>query len=152
MHRSSLPPTPVTARLLGWAGVLPFAVCAVALWVPAASVWETELFRALAAYAAVILSFLGGVRWGAAIAAEGTEGVDTDLVLAVIPSLIAWCALLLPVGVQPLYALVIAYALFGGLDVREAARGLWPGWYSRLRLQLTAAVLACLVAGALART
>jgi hypothetical protein len=141
---------PASARLLGWSGVIPFAACAVALWLPQAAPWEVDILRGMTAYAAVILSFLGGVRWGAALGADGPDGIDTDLVLAVIPSLLAWCALLLPGASQPLFALVIAFVVFGGLDARESARGLWPRWYSRLRIQLSVAVVACLVAGALA--
>ncbi len=150
MYTSGSPPMPASARLLGWSGVIPFAVCAGALWLPQAAPWEIDILRALTAYAAAILSFLGGVRWGAALGGQGPNGIDTDLVLAVIPSLLAWCALLLPGTRSPLFALVIAFAVFGVLDARESARALWPRWYSRLRIELSVAVLGCLVASALA--
>lgn len=134
---------PAGALLLGLSGVLPFAACAAALVVLDDAAWRAEAAQALAAYGAVILSFLGGVRWGAAFALPRAQ-LTPELVLAVIPSLLAWCALLLPGEVQPLMALALGIGVFGVLDVREGGRGAWPAWYPRLRLLLTVLVLACL--------
>jgi hypothetical protein len=141
---------PTGALLLGLGGVLPFAACAAALVTLDDAAWQAEAAKALAAYGAVILSFLGGVRWGAAFALPRAQ-LSPELVLAVIPSLLAWCALLLPGEVQPLMALALGIAVFGVLDVREGGRGAWPAWYPRLRLLLTILVLGCLGAALLAR-
>jgi hypothetical protein len=134
---------PTGALLLGLGGVLPFAACAAAMVVLDDAAWQAEAAQALAAYGAVILSFLGGVRWGAAFALPRAQ-LTPELVLAVIPSLLAWCALLLPGELQPLMALALGIAVFGVLDVREGGRGAWPAWYPRLRLLLTVLVLVCL--------
>lgn len=140
---------PPGAMALGLAGVIPFAVCAGALWLLDDRALQIEAARALAAYGAVILSFIGGVRWGAALGLPPAQAT-AELVLAVIPSLLGWCALLLPGPTQPLLALMLGIAVFGIMDVREGARGTWPRWYSRQRLILTVLVLLCLAAGVLA--
>jgi uncharacterized membrane protein len=134
---------PGPALALGLAGVIPFAACAAAQWLVDEPALRDEFARALAAYGAVILSFLGGVRWGAALSLPSAQATP-ELVLAVIPSLLGWCALLLPGPSQPLLALGLGFAVFGILDVREGGRGAWPRWYSKLRLLLTLLVLACL--------
>ncbi len=141
---------PAGALALGLGGVIPFAACAAALHLVDEPRLQSEAAQALAAYGAVILSFLGGARWGAALVLPRAQ-LTPELVLAVIPSLLAWCALLLPGATQPLLALALGFAVFGVLDVREGARGAWPAWYPRLRLLLTLLVLACLVVALLAR-
>lgn len=138
--------TPPAAAVLGYLGCLPFAAMAVALWRVADPVHQRELAWALAAYGAVILSFLGGVRWGREIARHGPAAGRSPLVLSVVPSLLAWIALLLPGPAHPLLALLMAFVVVGVLDVQEVElRG-----YARLRLILTVIVCACLVAALLA--
>ncbi|MCE3002980.1 MAG: DUF3429 domain-containing protein [Xanthomonadaceae bacterium] len=141
---------PASALALGLGGVIPFAACAAALYVLDEARLQAEAAQAMAAYGAVILSFLGGVRWGSALSLPRAQ-LTPELVLAVIPSLLGWCALLLPGTTQPLLALGLGFAVFGVLDVREGGRGAWPAWYPRLRFVLTLLVLACLVAALLAR-
>jgi hypothetical protein len=141
---------PGGALALALAGVIPFAACAAALHALDGARPQSEAAQALAAYGAVILSFLGGVRWGAALALP-RAGLTPELALAVIPSLLGWCTLLLPGATQPLLALALGFAVFGVLDVREGGRAAWPAWYSRLRLLLTLLVLGCLAVALLAR-
>lgn len=87
MDQSDLPRPMV---VLGLAGLAPQALC---LLLVAFS--ETYRWAALASacfYAAIILSFLGGLWWMAALqAGERKAGV---YLLAVVPSLAAWAALL----------------------------------------------------------
>lgn len=145
---------PRPARILGLAGLIPFAACAVAVWT-ASPVLQAEGSQLLLGYAAVILTFLGGVHWGKAMADRpGLDGGDTDLNWArlgwsVLPSLIAWTAL----RMEPGFALVLLLAAFAlaFLVDRQAVRvGFFPEWYLPLRKVLTLGVLACLIA-ALAR-
>ncbi|GEO99490.1 DUF3429 domain-containing protein [Methylobacterium haplocladii] len=88
----------------------------------------------LSAYGAVIASFLGGIRWGAA-AARGAG--NADYLLAVIPSLLAWAALAAPApwDLRILGGLVL---LWGVIDQDLTRRGLTPVWMGRLRLILSA--------------
>ena len=131
---------PPLARLLGYAGLLPqIAVVAVlAVGDPASR------FSALAlgyAYAALILSFLGGLWWG--LAARAPEGAPRWLWFAsVAPSLIALAtAWPWAIGLAwPAPSLVVlGLALIGALviDRRLVADGLAPPGWMALRLPLS---------------
>ncbi|WP_430910818.1 DUF3429 domain-containing protein [Methylobacterium sp. sgz302541] len=137
---------PVGAVLLGVAGLVPF----VGFSVLAVSGSDGGLGSIglmprtlLSAYGAVIASFLGGIRWGAA-AARG--GGNADYLLAIVPSLLAWTALAAPApwDLRVLGLLVFAWGL---IDQDLARRGLVPVWLGRLRLGLSSvAGLALLIA------
>ncbi|NGM21951.1 DUF3429 domain-containing protein [Roseomonas stagni] len=138
-------PLPPSALLLGAAGLIPFlgltAATALSIgWAP----------PALAAYGAAILAFLGAVHWGLALRAPESEAGATTprLALGVLPSLIAWIALLLPLrpGLALLAAGILATA---AVEARGAARGLVPPAYMRLRWVLSLTAAASLGLGAL---
>ena len=68
--------------------------------------------------------------------------------LSVLPALVAFGCWFLPLRM----ALVGLIVTFVGLlihDIRSARAGLAPGWYPSLRIQLTGAVVLCLVTAAL---
>ncbi|MEM6942342.1 MAG: DUF3429 domain-containing protein, partial [Pseudomonadota bacterium] len=96
-----LPGAPTAPGWLGLAGLLPFFACAagVAMLDDRPSALASEL---LAGYGAVILSFMGGCRWGFAavgLGAErqgGAEGAWSLYALAVLPALYAWPVAILP--------------------------------------------------------
>ena len=136
---------PAPAAWLGAAGALPF-LAAVVLVLAAGP--ETGAWAALAvrAYGAVILSFMGGIHWGLAMAQGGTSWAR--LGLAVLPALLGWMALLLPLPFGlPLLAAAFAVLLAG--DLQAVRAGLAPGWYPRLRWPLSAVVILCLFIAAL---
>ncbi len=82
-------PTPV--RLLGLSGVLPQVICLGAVLFERGSPSANGLAALGLAYAALILSFLGGLWWMAALQRGVTA--SAPYVLAVLPSLLAWVAL-----------------------------------------------------------
>ena len=135
-------PPPVLAW--GLAGLIPFlGLPLIGVAFPSLSIWTD---RALGLYAAVILSFLGGARWGRAVAEASP---DSGLVaLSMAPSVTAWALLILPPGLSVLQLLAMAGALGLHLVWDLRASGL-PVWYPRLRLILTAGAVAGLAAGAL---
>lgn len=135
-------PRPVLAW--GLAGLIPFlGLPVLALAAPGLSGWSD---RALALYAAVILSFLGGARWGRAVAEAAPD--PRTIALAMAPSVAAWGLVLLPEGRSGLALAVLAAALVLHLLWDLRSPGL-PDWYPRLRLILTAGAVAGLAAGAL---
>lgn len=92
---------------------------------------------ALLVYAALILSFLGGVRWGVAVSMEDQGRARREYVISVVPTLVAWAtlAMSLSAGLWTMTVLMVALALFDyGLTCRNEA----PEWYGRLRLGLGA--------------
>ncbi|TCD16541.1 DUF3429 domain-containing protein [Oricola cellulosilytica] len=134
-----------TAVFLALSGFLPFAfLTALLLAAPGfiaageSSFSEgTSAAVALKAYAAIILSFLGGIRWGVAIVSPG-EGRDNAEVLtvSVIPSLVGWFAFFL--GDPWSFAVfAAAFAATGLWDRRLVTSGGAPAWFGRLRLLLT---------------
>ena len=78
---------------LGYAGLLPFVLGAVLLWVVRADA-HPYVAIALSAYAGVIVSFLGGIHWGLGFRARSPE--PARFVWGVIPSLVAWIAIVMP--------------------------------------------------------
>lgn len=141
----TLTPVPRPAWVLGLAGLLPFLGGAVASYANGADIHAFAL-HALTAYAAVILSFLGGVRWGAVLRDESALARWQPLLLSVTPSLLAWSALLLPLntGLPVLLAGLITQFV---LDAQAAKRGELPDWYARLRVILSTGAAAAVVAG-----
>ncbi len=142
----SLDKIPGSALWLGLAGLLPF-------WLPLLVLnTDTELrapSRALLVqmgYGAIILSFLGGIRWGAALKLPRGPLQSTLFVLSVLPSLAGFAALLLPATVG-LVMLIGGFLLQGVWDVQAARQDDLPPWYATLRALLTTgAVLALLAA------
>ncbi len=151
---------PAPALVLGLGGLIPFVVAAMLIWwpLPIAQWLPQEIVRArdttqlatlaLGGYGAVILSFLGGVRWGNILFDNASLRQWLPLILSVVPSLIAWPALLLaPI---PMFALLAAgFLLQYALDVAGGRRGVLPVWFVRLRLILTSGAILGLMTGLL---
>lgn len=133
---------PAGAQALGFAGLIPFIAAAFAtLLLPEAG--QRELAgRALLAYGAVILSFLGGVHWGLVLR-DRPARPSRPLAIGVLPSLFGWGSLFLPHE----QALAVQVACFGGFWLYEhrmlGADVLTPG-YLALRRPLTLAACASL--------
>ena len=128
------PPLPRGMFALGWSGVLPFALAvATAMVIPPAAEFAAAVF---VSYGAVILSFLGGARWGRALA--GSAGPER-FVEAVLPSLIGFAALLLlHVAWMALSLLAIGFAIWLVIDQRDP---LWSPAYKRMRMGISVVVL-----------
>jgi hypothetical protein len=140
-------PLPSIARWLGYAGLIPFVSIAAGLWLGPVE-WRAALHAAILGYGAVILSFMGAVHWGLAMAAQG-QGEQRRLALSVLPALLGWLALLLPASFG--YALLLlGFAALCLLDVLAGKNGLVPSWYPPLRVRLTFGVVLSLLVGGLA--
>ncbi len=142
---------PAVAKWLGALGAMPFVLFALAglFWESPA---QQHVHFALAAYGSVILSFLGGIHWGLAIAdtdtGRGNVSRAVQLGLSVVPPLVGWGALLIT---GPSGLLVMAAAFFGMLlfDQHASQKGEVPTWYLKLRPPLTAVVVISLTLAAL---
>lgn len=137
---------PVSALLLGAGGLLPFFALAVALLfdLSAFAPWDRLIRGALAAYAALIASFLGGVRWGLGLAERDPARQAALFVGAVLPSLAAWVAMALP-RPHDLSLLIVIFLGLAVADVRLAMTGAFPRWFGTLRLGLSVGVIGSLV-------
>lgn len=146
---------PVTALLLGIAGLIPFVVCGLeAITAPVVAGDVNYWLLALCGYGAVILSFLGGVQWGFALGPPFAEGVGVPaarrnyrLMLGVLPSLGGWAAILVMLTGATVIALAILIAgflLFASAESELRRRGLIPPGYIVLRWGLTVVVVVVL--------
>jgi hypothetical protein len=140
---------PLPALLLGYAGLVPFAALAAGA-VLAADPLRAWSSTALLAYGATILSFLGGLHWGLALAQPArVPRLGLRLGIGVAPQLLGWGALLAPPGVGHV---MIAAALVAvlALDHFAAREGLGPAWLVHLRapLSIAAAIAMAVAAGA----
>jgi len=136
---------PRSALILGLAGLLPSAAALAAI--VALPGWREAAAAAGLAYGAVIASFVGGAWWGLAASRAEAAALPRLLVTSVVPSLIAWPALLVP---APTGFLVLAtlFATLLPIDRRLRGDGVAPGWWLRLRLPLSIGMAALHLAGA----
>ena len=143
--KSDASSVPSAAAWLGGFGILPFVGLSFATTF-ASDALKAPLSFALMAYGATILSFLGGIHWGLAIGA--VPQIDKTLwrriTLSILPSLVAWVALLTPssIGFLILAGAFVAMLLVDILAsrVQEA-----PTWYPKLRWPLSCGAVATLL-------
>lgn len=140
-----------TAILLGIAGLIPFiATLAIIVLRPHDAPAATQT---MIAYGACILSFLGAVHWGFALAPGNTTPLALNLQrlsFGVLPSLVAWGALLvLILGQAPRIALLILIAGFFATVLGETiGRGkeIVAANYLTMRWGISIVVMAILLA------
>lgn len=132
------------AHALGYGGLIPFVGLASAVWV-LNPVDRAHSVFALLAYGATILSFLGAIHWGLAMRDGATPSTGL-LVWGVLPSLLAWLALL----VDPVLGVwLIAAGLCACFLVdRKVYPGFGLGAWLPMRLRLTVVAGLCCLAGA----
>lgn len=148
-------PIPKSALLLGLAGLIPFVWGAVTLAMPGLADWGTRTLGprfigpyVQLSYGIVILSFMSGVLWGFAARATGPAAA-IGYALSVIPAL--WAFFMVGGGyVTAAMNLIVGFVGLIALDWTFWRQGLAPDWWMRLRLILTAGVVACLGYTALA--
>ena len=97
---------------------------------------------ALVTFAAIVLSYLGGIEGGLALRDEAGTPQTRAIAfsMSTLPSLAAWGVLWLP---SPQWQLGASLALFIGVwsfDLWLARRGLVPSWFVDLRTAVTAVV------------
>ncbi len=131
---------PLLAKWLGFAGLLPqlAAVIVLAMHDPA---WRIAALALGYVYAALILSFLGGMWWGLA-ARAGAQAPGWTWIAAVAPSLVALAsAVPWAIGSRwpgpSLLWLGLALLCSPIVDYRMHASGLAPRWWMRLRIPLS---------------
>lgn len=126
---------PKPALYLGLSGLIPFL--SPPLLMAATQSFYPEVAFAQMVYGASIVSFLGGARWGFAIPAGGPAKPDwMNLGNSVVPSLLAWLALLCRDNITE-GVLVVIMGL--GLSLHYDLNLLpgYPGWFKALRTLLT---------------
>jgi len=128
----------MTARLLGFGGLLPFVILAAATMMGLHTPFAPA-HALLIGYGAVILSFVGALHWGAQLSAHKLSA--GPFIWSVVPALIGWVALMLPAKLGAL-CLIGGLVMCWGYDMRLIRKKEWPSFMGALRTILTA--IACL--------
>jgi hypothetical protein len=133
---------PRPALLLGWAGVIPFALLTVASILDIHP-WLGDPAVALRGYGACILSFMGGAQWGVLLRRKGGHAPFFQYLVSVLPALLASLCLLIS-RTPGLIGLIVGFLALLAYDLLTVREGLAPRWYASLRIQLTLAVVVLL--------
>jgi hypothetical protein len=145
MSQAKLTTPSIAAQGLGYSGLLPFVSLALVIWL-----WPTHQARAasaLLAYGATITSFLGAIHWGLTL--RDPQGQSPRMLAwGVVPSLVAWVALMMPAAQGLLLSAVLLWACFAVDRMVYTRLGL-RAWLPMRLLLTTIASLSCL-AGAMA--
>ena len=137
---------PAVTWIYGGLGLIPFfggAIAAVGLSGLGRIVAQLELI----AYGALILSFLGGGRWGLEIGRRPVRAVEISA--SMLPTVVAFL-ILITMGAPNSWRLVamsLAFVAQWAWDVRSKDT---PPWYPPLRHLLTAGAVGCMLVGAAA--
>lgn len=137
------------ARVLGYGGLLPFMVLALATILDSGRLADFAN-DALLIYGAVILSFLGGVVWGRLLAPgnETLPGRPRHFCYSVLPALLGWAAALIQARTG-LLLLAAGFAAAWMYDKTLERTGLLPPWYLAMRVHLTIVVVLALLLAAI---
>ncbi len=143
------------AIILSVGGLIPFVALGLGAVAPVSELQAHQILLGLIGYGAVILSFVGAVHWGLALAGyadpiEAGRVMRLRLGLGVMPALVGWAALL--VGLASPYATIALGLLIAGflgvvlVEARARRDRLIPGGYMGVRWTITICVLAVLTA------
>jgi len=134
---AALKTVPATARLLGFLGLVPFLAGGIGVWLPGLGDLVYALPLLVMVYAALIASFLGGVRWGTAMQNGARQA--PYLVISIVPSLLAFVAVNLPISSAYILLMVIFLAQCV-TDLIAVKAGHIEAWFAPLRIALTTGV------------
>jgi len=140
---------PPILRTLGLMGLIPFLAGAFGVWAAPVEIGTFILVLQMS-YAALILSFLGAIHWGFAIAGYGGDkgrnaAAPARYAGGTVPLILGWAATIAP----PIAAMLILIAGFAAVfffDLYYVRRGLLPDWYPALRKPLTIVAVLSLAA------
>jgi hypothetical protein len=138
------------AQLLTYVGALPFIGCAIILlFGNALGIGSLRGFaaQAITSYAAVIVSFLGGIQWGVGIATleQQPQTAKSLFLLSVVPSLLAWAMLFLPMSNSRVIVAIFLVGFVWVVDALLSLQQVIPAWFFRLRSNVSAIVIVTLI-------
>ncbi|XP_029970351.1 transmembrane protein 69-like [Salarias fasciatus] len=140
----ALTKAPRPALYLGFSGLIPFV--SAPLLMAATQSFYPEVAYAQMVYGASIVSFLGGARWGFALPEGSPARPDwMNLGNSVVPSLVAWLALLCRDSVAE-GALMVIMGLGLSLHYDLTLLPGYPPWFKAMRTVLTLVATFSLVA------
>ena len=137
------------ATVLLYLGTVPFVVCVFFLLF--GKMVGLGLYRPLAAqaiisYAAIVVSFLGGIQWGIGLSTidQQPHTARSLFLLSIVPSLLAWAMLFLPVSTSRIIVAIFLVGFVWIIDALLHLQKVIPDWFFRLR-----SIISCVIIGAL---
>src|SRR5688572_3624840 len=116
---------PRAAWLAGSIAVLPLLASLAGLFIPVEFGYRELARQAAPIYAALLVTFFGGVRWGTALGPMDHSHAAGEFALSLIPAYAAWIALALPLELT-LCVLLSVLLLQGLWDVLAVEEGRLP--------------------------
>lgn len=141
-QQTSMTKNQKTANILGYGGLIPFVIFSIGSWIDLPGVTQAHSVQILIAYGAIILSFMGAIHWGLAMAHDN-ENRSQPFIISIIPALTAWLALLMT-NRWALIVLLIAFIVLYIYDRAAEKPQRLPAWYLPMRMRLTIVVALCL--------
>jgi Protein of unknown function (DUF3429) len=143
-------PTQRLAILLTYAGAIPFVAAAVVILfgnMMGLGMYRGLATQAITTYAAVIVSFLGGIQWGIGIATheQQPQTARSLFLLSVVPSLMAWAMLFLPATNARIIVAIFLVGFVWIIDALLHLQKVIPTWFFKLRSIITGIVLLSLI-------
>jgi uncharacterized membrane protein YhdT len=133
---------PLTLTLIG---VTPFVILSVAVSMHVFADPKV-IIQVLLTYAAVIVSFMGGIHWGIAVTRYGEKRHIANLLIfeSIWPTIIAWGALFyIEIHIQ-LLVLTLLYTFLWAIESLLYSNNLIPQWFFNLRCIITPIVVVSL--------
>jgi hypothetical protein len=130
-HRATDPRVPWASRVFGFGPMLPLVAAALGAWTMSER-WGQLAVHLSIIWAALILSFIGGVRRGFGFG-QDRASTPVEVATAAAYLILAGLALVVPYWITSLSLLIVGYALAALLDWRAARRGDAPAHFARLR-------------------
>ncbi|MFK7902950.1 MAG: DUF3429 domain-containing protein [Nitratireductor sp.] len=138
-----------SAWYLSIAGLFPFIIIAGAMLIlgrentaidPLSTMFKT--------YSAVIITFIGGIRWGHIIHEDNDRVQTGSLIMSVLPAIVAWLILLVPQEYEAIAILIllVGFCAHGAWDSISAYKQNLPHWFGQLRIRITFIVAICHIA------
>lgn len=138
---------PAWANSLGFAGLIPFVVLSVALWLPE-FVSQSFISHALTTYVLVIISFLGAIHWGLMMRGTPPSSASSiGWIWGVTPSLLVWVADFFSSPFELIFMAMLLWLCYA-VDRRRYPSYELSAWLP-LRLRLTAIASSACLLGAL---
>ncbi|KFV84450.1 Transmembrane protein 69, partial [Struthio camelus australis] len=145
----SLKDSPKPALYLSLAGLIPFVSAPLVMAIQ--GTYYPELAFAQITYGAIIVSFLGGIRWGFAVPENSPAKPDwLNLANSTVPPLFAWQALLFKDVTHGAILLVMGLGIALHYDLGLLPT--YPSWFKALRIVVTVLAVVSLLATAALKT
>jgi hypothetical protein len=129
------PQAPAALQVIGYGALVPFVAMAMIITFTYPSPGAAGALAALIGYGAALLSFIGGIRWGLAVATGGDYLHFRPLGLATLAMPFAWIVMFMDTRVA-LAALMAGFQLLLLVE-RVGLPSPMPAWYRALQMPFT---------------